>query len=120
MVPIFPQPYRYLQKYGYIGSTSDLASHAYAADGAIRQFQQYAKLPVTGKMDAKTQRMLTAPRCGAQDFRPVTSSAAALSRVQGIPVRSFRDMRRKKRYVQAGTRWNKQVKHIACFIQSNP
>jgi hypothetical protein len=96
-------------RYGYIKTMTDLVSHAHTADAAIRKFQRYAQLPVTGKMDRATKRKLTGPRCGAQDFRPITPKVAGLA-VRGIPVASFRDMRRKKRYVQQGTKWQKQVK----------
>ena len=95
-------------RYGYINSMSDLVSHAHAASDAIRKFQRYAHLPVTGKMNRATKRKLTGPRCGAKDFRPTTSNVAAFA-LSGVPVGSFRDMRRKKRYVQQGTRWQKQV-----------
>ena len=108
---IFLQPYSYLQRYGYIKSMSDVVSHAHAADTAIRKFQRYAQLPVTGKMDGATKRKLTGPRCGAQDVRPTTANVAAFA-ISGIPVPSFRDMRRKKRYVQQGTKWQKQVLHL--------
>lgn len=104
---IFLQPYAYLKQYGYIQSMTALVSHAHSADEAIRKFQRYAQLPVTGKMDLATKRKLTGPRCGAQDFKP--RSSAIGQAVSGIPVGSFRDMRRKKRYVQQGTKWQKQV-----------
>ncbi|CAB3995892.1 Matrix metallo ase-24 [Paramuricea clavata] len=100
-------PYNYLMRYGYIKTMTDLVSHAHTADAAIRKFQRYAQLPVTGKMDRATKSKLTGPRCGAQDFRPITPKVAGLA-VRGIPVASFRDMRRKKRYVQQGTKWQKQ------------
>ena len=87
---------------------SDLVAHAQVTDSAIRKFQRYAQIPVTGKMDRKTKRKLTGPRCGAKDFRPTTPSVSALT-LHGLPVASFRDMRRKKRYVQQGTKWRKQV-----------
>ncbi|XP_028398599.1 matrix metalloproteinase-14-like isoform X2 [Dendronephthya gigantea] len=86
---------------------TSVISHAHTADAAIRKFQRYAQLPVTGKMDLATKRKLTGPRCGAQDFKP-TSSVIGQA-VSGVPVGSFRDMRRRKRYVQQGTKWRKQT-----------
>ena len=102
-------PYKYLEQYGYIKSVSDLTSYAHSADEAIRKFQRYAKLPVTGRMDSATQRKLTGPRCGAQDFRPTTTTSVAAFAINGIPVLSYRDMRRRKRYVQQGSKWKKQT-----------
>ncbi|CAB4027427.1 matrix metallo ase-24-like, partial [Paramuricea clavata] len=54
---------------------------------AVREFQAYAKLPVTGAMDEATVAMLTGPRCGASDTAKTQS--------------------RLKRYVKQGSTWKK-------------
>ena len=104
-------------RYGYISSMSQLVSHAIVADKAIRKFQRYAHLPVTGKMDRATKRKLTGPRCGSKDFGQITNVAASAVSgvpvsgvpVSGVPVGSLRNVR-KKRYVQQGSKWRKEVK----------
>ena len=58
---------------------------------AIREFQLYAKIPLTGVMDEATVAMLTGPRCGDRDTLGSSSS-------------------RLKRYVKQGSKWNKLVK----------
>ena len=99
-------------RYGYISSMSQLVSHAIVADKAIRKFQRYAHLPVTGKMDRATKRKLTGPRCGSKDFGQVITNVAASAvsgvPVSGVPVGSLRNVR-KKRYVQQGSKWRKEV-----------
>ena len=80
---------------------SELGSNANGVRKAIEKFQRYAQIPVTGKMDDATKAKLTGPRCGAKDTEPTNV-------VQGVAI-SFRDMRRRKRYVQQGSTWKKTV-----------
>ena len=101
---MFSQAYSYLIKYGYVGSMSELVSGATSPEAALRDFQSYAKIRVTGKMDAATKAKLQAPRCGSKDREP--SNVA-----RGMPV-NLDEMRRRKRYVQQGTMWQKTVLNI--------
>lgn len=57
---------------------------------ALEQFQHYAGLLVTGKMDSATEAKLTGPRCGAKDFKQIPNL-------------------RRKRFVKQGTNWKKMV-----------
>ena len=60
---------------------------------AIRTFQLYAGIPITGKVDEKTMEMVQLPRCGMSDFG-----------------RSDSTRRRRRRYAVQGTHWNKRVR----------
>ncbi|XP_046847539.1 matrix metalloproteinase-15-like isoform X2 [Xenia sp. Carnegie-2017] len=113
-------PFLYLQRYGYIESMAGQISHAHSADNAIRKFQRYAKLPVTGIMDRATRKKLTGPRCGSQDFTPRGSNSGNVvgMAARAIQVSSFRDMRRKKRYVKQGSSWKKRT--ITWSLQNYP
>ena len=62
-------------KYGYLdtGKASDPAKSAplISSDGLksyIEEFQAFANLSVTGKLDQETLEMMGRPRCGVKDF----------------------------------------------------
>jgi hypothetical protein len=84
---------RYLERYGYI-SARDLEGR-HAPGSAIRRFQSFAGLPMTGTLDASTLQMMTKPRCGVKDWNPEDSVFEA----------DF-SSRRRKRYALHGTKWN--------------
>ncbi|KAJ8310167.1 hypothetical protein KUTeg_012032 [Tegillarca granosa] len=83
----------YLQKYGYIpkGSSESgaLMSHR-SIEKAVKQFQRFAGLKITGKLDADTMFMMKQPRCGVPD--DVGSANKA----------------RKRRYALHGSKWGKK------------
>jgi len=87
----------YLMKYGYVDSSewsSSLVTEE-ALKGfvskAVQDFQAFAGLNQTGKLDAVTKEYMTKPRCGVRDI--IGHGATA---------------RRKKRYVLQGSRWEKK------------
>ncbi|CAF0913210.1 unnamed protein product [Didymodactylos carnosus] len=88
----------YLSKYGYL-PRSDLETRALRTDheiySAIRRLQHYAGVPVTGKLDETTVKLIRRPRCGLPDF-----DNRHIQRPQ-----SFGN--RKKRYVLQGQKWAK-------------
>ena len=80
----------YLNKYHYISPTRS-GNHDVAT--AVRRFQEFFQLPVTGKIDDATRRQMEKPRCGLPD--PVEST-------------------RHKRYATA-SKWGKT--YLKYFIQ---
>jgi len=80
-MPIVDDTYfeKYLEKYGYLddfGKTSLVKTSSNlhqrqpgAITKAIRSFQEFAHLPVTGKLDEATKKRMLAPRCGVSDLR---------------------------------------------------
>ena len=85
----------YLASFGYIDApknenTAQLMTDS-ALTKAIRGFQEFAGLNVTGTLDAKTVELMNTPRCGIRDNVGPSSNA-----------------RRKKRYAHQGSRWNKR------------
>ena len=61
---------QYLQKYGYLNEK--MQSFRTAAEQRILQdsigfFQEYYKLPITGKLNNETLNQMRKPRCGLQD-----------------------------------------------------
>jgi hypothetical protein len=77
----------YLRRFGYLGHepmaedgrVAELDLRPMAKEGdfdeateeALRQFQQMAGLPVTGKLDKATREKMQQPRCGNPDITPV-------------------------------------------------
>ncbi|XP_072304614.1 matrix metalloproteinase-19-like [Eucyclogobius newberryi] len=60
----------YLHRYGYLHSPLSTKRPNYRPEelaDAIRTFQKVTKLPVTGRFDAATVRMMDKPRCGLED-----------------------------------------------------
>lgn len=68
---------KYLHKFGYTdvqfdpvgGTHSDLASVELFTN-AIKNFQSFARLPVTGELDPQTKMTMKLPRCGLRDDPP--------------------------------------------------
>lgn len=83
-----------LQKYGYIGdSAKNMLGSAMAVSedtfrDALREYQRYAGLKQTGKLDGATLDMMRAPRCGVKDKVGPANSV------------------RKKRYALQGSKWD--------------
>ena len=57
---------------------------------AIKKFQRFAGIPMTGKVDNKTMEMVLLPRCGISDIG--------------------RSSIRRKRYAIQGSSWDKRVR----------
>ncbi len=76
-----------LEQYGYLSGSSS-GTGSLQSDQAIKRFQSFAHLKVTGKLDKETIAKLQEPRCGMKD--PASPNRA-------------------KRYVHQGSKWNKKV-----------
>jgi len=63
----------YLEKFGYLDGMKQRSGNPFqrqlARTRAIKSFQEFADLPVTGQLDEETQRKMLAPRCGMTDSR---------------------------------------------------
>jgi len=63
----------YLEKFGYLDGMKQRSGNPFqrqlARARAIKTFQEFADLPVTGRLDEETQRKMLAPRCGMTDSR---------------------------------------------------
>uniref|UniRef100_A0AC34FU08 Peptidase metallopeptidase domain-containing protein n=1 Tax=Panagrolaimus sp. ES5 TaxID=591445 RepID=A0AC34FU08_9BILA len=82
----------YLEKYGYNkvaasvrGLVSDFRNEV---NEAVKEFQQFAGLPVTGVLDMKTKQKMAQPRCGVNDVQALTSGRGI--RVMGITESTFK------------------------------
>jgi len=80
--PIEDEFKKYLLKYGYVDSFSP---NTPVASSAIKVFQEYADLKVTGVLDEPTIKKMGQSRCGLADIKIKTN--------------------RKRRYVHQGTDW---------------
>nr|XP_014271579.2 collagenase 3-like [Halyomorpha halys] len=82
----------YLSEFGYLPpsvrnpSFDQLLSQEALTD-AIKEFQSFTGLNVTGKLDDETKHTMNMPRCGVED-------------------KSFRTKTRSKRYARYGTKWS--------------
>ncbi|KAF2899798.1 hypothetical protein ILUMI_06396 [Ignelater luminosus] len=75
-------------KFGYLSPSPHSAGALRTEESvrqAIRELQQFSGLPVTGKLDDKTIKLLKRPRCGLPDIEP--------------------HAQRRKRFVPQGQRW---------------
>ena len=58
----------YLTKFGYLRDrSSDKVASMVSIDSAVREFQAFAGLKQTGKLDEETMVMMRTPRCGVKD-----------------------------------------------------
>lgn len=93
-----PDGLSYLAKFGYIDSFSlrglDPEGDAELLENAVKDFQHFAGIELTGKLDKVTLQLMQLPRCGVRD----TIGAGAESR-----------RRRRRRYALEGSRWRKPV-----------
>ena len=97
---------QYLKKFGYLQDPRAPSDDAYASlraavrvpratEGAfddetvaaLRRFQQFARLPVTGELDEATQAKMTEPRCGFLDIPsggPTGAGPGIAARTDGL------------------------------------
>ncbi|XP_026081659.1 matrix metalloproteinase-28 [Carassius auratus] len=96
----------FLERYGYLQKENE--SHSAAeVRSAIRAFQRWSQLPVSGGLDRVTLEKMSSPRCGVQDAR-----GQRVSRVF-----SGRHLR-KKRFAQTEEKWHKR--HLTYRIMNGP
>ncbi|XP_045470834.1 matrilysin-like [Harmonia axyridis] len=66
----FKKTVEYLAQYGYLEKNSMSNSSLLSGTSfrnSLREFQSFVGIPVTGKMDKLTMKMMSAPRCGLPD-----------------------------------------------------
>ncbi|RWS30356.1 Matrix metalloproteinase-14-like protein [Leptotrombidium deliense] len=82
----------YLQRYGYLNESMNNAKLIPESvyENAIKDFQRFAGINETGKLDEETVTMMNAPRCGNKDI-----------------VGHGEEARRRKRYALQGSKWRK-------------
>lgn len=85
---------KYLQSYHYISSTRS-GNHDFTT--AVRHFQHFMNLPVTGDVDRATLNMMRKPRCGVPDVEDGTFNT------------------RKRRFSVFGSKWSKT--HLTYYLQ---
>jgi matrix metalloproteinase-16 (membrane-inserted) len=67
---------RYLTQFGYMEKTADGAFALRTEESvrnAIKEMQEFAGIPVTGRLDQRTLKLLRTPRCGLPDKNIQTS-----------------------------------------------
>ncbi|EFA09264.2 matrix metalloproteinase-2 [Tribolium castaneum] len=67
---------RYLTRFGYMDATADGAFALRTEESvrdAIKDMQEFAGIPVTGRLDERTLKLLNTPRCGMPDKNKQTS-----------------------------------------------
>ncbi|CAH1270700.1 MMP14 [Branchiostoma lanceolatum] len=72
------QGLKYLEKFGYLPSASEQTGGLQAQGNlnkAIRQFQRFAHINITGELDEPTLEMMERPRCGVKDIVGTANSA---------------------------------------------
>ncbi|XP_078615592.1 matrix metalloproteinase-20-like [Branchiostoma floridae x Branchiostoma japonicum] len=83
---------KYLQRYGYVRmvrpDNNITMMDSNQTGQAIRMFQRFANLNMTGKMDEPTMEMMSRPRCGVRDMDGTNSL-----------------VRRRRRYALLGSKW---------------
>ena len=139
------EPLWYLNKFGYLDTTkqskmsanlimlpagaqpfaksNSSSSQEQLIEEAVKKFQRFAKLNMTGKLDNETLRVMKMPRCGhpdildGSDFLLNSSNkrfnydrSPFLKRIDSNQRKSdpnFEQKRRKKRYALQGSKWSK-------------
>ena len=84
----------YLRTYHYISPTRS-GNHDF--ETAVRKFQHFMNLPVTGQVDRATLNMMRKPRCGVPDVEDGAFES------------------RKRRYSTFGSKWSKT--HLTYYLQ---
>lgn len=69
----------YLQRYGYLASAIEPKVLDTPTQEALRQFQSYMNIKVTGVIDPDTAAAMEMPRCGVPDLQPRGRAAAGVS-----------------------------------------
>lgn len=95
----------YLSQFGYLPASAKNPSSGGLLDQetwerAIRDFQSFAGLNVTGELDSETTELMSLPRCGVRDKIGFGSDS------------------RSKRYALQGSRW--KVKNLTYRISKYP
>ena len=69
--PGFSKVQSYLERFGYLGASTarDVGVLDDPTAGALRKFQEFFHLPVTGVFDDATREAMMRPRCGLPDMR---------------------------------------------------
>ncbi|TLM74526.1 matrixin family metalloprotease [Pseudarthrobacter sp. NamB4] len=69
--PGFSKVQSYLERFGYLGPSTPREAGVLdnPTEGALRNFQEFFHLPVTGVFDDATREAMMRPRCGLPDMR---------------------------------------------------
>ena len=89
---------QYLYKYGYLSHLSDTKNFNMRKK-ALKKFQEFYHIPITGRMDLTTRKMMSKGRCGVKDVEATVVHGAL----------TFDEARRQKRYTLIGAHWEKKV-----------
>ncbi|XP_048375146.1 matrix metalloproteinase-28 isoform X2 [Sphaerodactylus townsendi] len=95
---------RFLEKYGYLGSTHQGTRPAVFSE-AVREFQRLYHLSPSGKLDPSTMHQMSLPRCGMNDTR---SFAAWKERVDALFLGQRAEKKRRRRYSHQSGQWYKR------------
>lgn len=102
----------HLSRFGYLSSAKDGAAALLTGKGvtaALKQFQRFGGINVTGKLDKETVELMGTPRCGVQDV--LEEQLADEQEILDIGdeeeenVTSSYFPARRKRYALQGSRW---------------
>jgi len=66
----------YLEKFGYLGKSGSGRQRSLAKTRAVKDFQHFAHLPETGRLDEPTKKAMLAPRCGMVDKQKKTRAGS--------------------------------------------
>ncbi|WP_240793719.1 MULTISPECIES: peptidoglycan-binding domain-containing protein [unclassified Arthrobacter] len=69
--PGFSKVQTYLERFGYLAESAprEIGVLDDPTEGALRNFQEFFHLPVTGVFDDATREAMMRPRCGLPDMR---------------------------------------------------
>ncbi|TDG44552.1 hypothetical protein AWZ03_009024 [Drosophila navojoa] len=110
--------YNYLMQFDYLPK-SDLETGALRTEeqliDALSKLQQFGNIPVTGKIDAATARLIQLPRCGVGDNEHAYNFSP--DNLDHGP--------RKRRYVLQGAKWDKtdltwSIQMSFCNLRGDP
>ncbi|MBN3309047.1 MMP28 protein, partial [Amia calva] len=107
----------FLEKYGYLdqeGHRHDVAE----VTSAVREFQWLSHLPVTGRLDSSTMRLMGEPRCGVRDGQSHRAWAQRVRRIVLGNAATPNTRQRSKRYSQQGEKWYKR--HLSYRVVNWP
>ena len=87
---------KYLLNYGYLEDRPGSVFEVAKLEQAVRNLQQFAGIPVTGKVDNATAKLMATERCGMKDNYTPNSRNGSGSSIVG-------------EYRRHGTVWKKKV-----------
>lgn len=93
----------YLSRYGYLTQRSNALTSQETLTTALRNFQAFAGLNVTGELDNQTLKLMSTPRCGVMDVDALDRNDSHV---------------RTKRYEIHGSRW--RIRNITYHISKYP